>query len=295
MAEGGEPREVKRPHLQRRPVLAREASPQGQEAVDDEEGQRGDDDAGDAAHRQRLHHAHAGQPLLRVLRASCFQPEQEAGGDHHAARQTGEEVQPAQAPMIELDEMQAGDKALHRHHRCGLEAREHRAGLRVEGHPVQVHGDVLRVGASHLDIGVGVARVPHAHEVGLAARPLALGLDHHGVQRDQRAGGVELRALVKAVGLPAELVLRFLAKAVGAHVRLREVDADEDDQTRQRDHEVKGQRQHAGQVVQVQTGALQLLLRPEQKEVDEDFLVDHHAGDEQRERRHAGQAHDPVA
>ena len=207
--------------------------------------------------------------------AAAFQPEQVAGGDQHAAGQAAEEIQPAQGPVVEADEMQAGHEALHRHHRRGLEAVQQCAGAGVEKQLVQVHGDVVRVRAAQFDIAVGVARMPDAHEIRLAAMPLALGHLSHGIDRGQRAGQVGLGALVAAIGFGHEGAPGFFAAAtVGRFMGLREIDGDKDDQARQGDQEVERQRRQAAEVVQVERAALQALARAKGKELRDDFLVD---------------------
>ncbi len=93
------------------------------------------------------------------------QPEHQPRGDHHAAAQPQHEVQPAQRPVTELDEMQAGQHALHAHHRCGLEALEQLPGGGVEVELVEIHRDLTGIGAAQLHVALGIARPPDPHEV----------------------------------------------------------------------------------------------------------------------------------
>src|SRR5437867_11396803 len=81
-----------------------------------------------------------GQTFFGVAGSARLQPEQEAGGNHHAAREPGQEIQPAQRPVVKLNAVQARDEALHRHYRLGPEAVQDGAAGGVEIHLVQVHG-----------------------------------------------------------------------------------------------------------------------------------------------------------
>ena len=181
------------------------------------------------------------------------------------------------------------------HHRSRLEARQHPARLRIEENLVQIHRDVAGVRAAQLDIAVGIAGVEHPHEIRRAAAPAGCSCRAHGVDGAQLAGRLGRLARVLAIGFGHERRLGLGAFAVSARVQLREVDGNKNDQARERDHEVEWQRHHAGQVMQVQSAALQALMRTKREKLFEYLLVDHHSGDQQHQHAHRCQAHQPLA
>ncbi len=58
---------------------------------------------------------------------------------------------------------------------------------------------------------------------------------------------------------------------------------------------MKRQCDDASQVVQIQRRALRALVRPEGEELANNLAMDHHAGHQQQQHAHAGDAQQPVA
>ena len=121
------------------------------------------------------------------------------------------------------------------------------------------------------------------------------------VQLSQRLGGRDaLGALAQVGGLTAQLrevvggVVAAGAGIGGCDAR-GQVQAVEDHQAAEGDHQVEGQHQHAAEVVRVQPGALGVLAGAQGEEVLEDAPVRDDARQQRNEHQQRGHAHHPAS
>ncbi|EEF22182.1 conserved hypothetical protein, partial [Ricinus communis] len=269
-----------------------------QQAVGDQHGEGRDQQARHRRDREGIDPARALQALLRMLALALLDEEDEAGGDAGAAGQPAQHVEPAQQPVPEVLQVQAGEEVLDaRDHRGRRVLADHLAGRAVEVDALARERDPVGARAVDADVGIGIVHVLHVEHAHFArhaaAGPAALGLGHHRVDRSQRAR--RARAVVRQAGLLGlELLVQFVQR-LELGVAHGEIDAREHHQARQREDEVERQRDHAREVVQVERAALHVLGRTEGEQLAEDLAVHHHAAHQRDQHHQRREADDPGA
>ena len=153
-----------------------------------------------------------------------------------------------------------------------------------------------RAGAIDAHVTVRITHVIDEKKSDIAAHaargPAALSVDHHGVDGRKRRRYAR-RIVRQSRGRGFRLLMRF-DERLQLRLRHRKIDARENDEAGEREEEVKGQRDHAGEIVQIEVHALALLLRAEGEQLAENLAVDDDAAHERREHRERREADDPV-
>ena len=154
-------------------------------------------------------------------------------------------------------------------------------------------------GAAQQHIAVGILGIVNPQQVHRARSPVLFSLGHHGLQRRQfsrllggpQADATECFAEESAFG--ADTALHLLA--VGVLRRIRVVDGERDNQPGQGDQQVERQQRHAGDVMHIQGAAAKGAVQAQGEKLAEQLAMDDHAGHQQAEHGHAGNAHQPGA
>ena len=155
----------------------------------------------------------------------------------------------------------------------------------IEVQGLGVQAQALGQGAADLHIGLGIARVPDAHEGRLAVLPYGPGLGGHGIQGRQPAGLARRRPAKGGARLALEFAGLLLISSQDAG---RQIERKADDQAAQQDEQKERQGQHPGQIVQIQQ-APRRLVRAETEEILEQAHMDQQPRDDHQQPDHAGQ------
>ena len=261
-----------------------------------------------SAHAGQIEPLHLTQPdaLCRRLPSPLDGIQHQSAGDHGAADQTTDEIQPAHGVTAKLGKMQPRHHFLHQQTGAGRRRRAQQlAGDRIEGQRLAL-GQLQTTAKQrpHLDPRIDAARLSdrqrrqHAGTVmGFAQGNELLQRQHDGARRRHltrwpTALAPARRALL-LLGTRAQLAQQRIAIAVVQRIGCgRHVDQEEDHQTGVGNHQMERQQQHGAGVVTIQPAAL-ALARAEGKEVLEDFLMDENAADNRHQHRHRSKPDDP--